>query len=60
MTKHLISMALACWAMLGFIYVTDGANNVDWLGAFVLYSSIIPICIWTTMLVMAKGGGNRR
>ena len=64
MIRHLISMILACWAVLGFIYVTEGIwENIDWLSVVILYSSIIPISVWVTMLVirevLSKGGDNR-
>jgi len=60
MIRHFISMILACWAVLGFMHVTEGIwENIDWLSVVILYSSIIPICIWTTWVVVTKGGNNR-
>jgi ABC-type polysaccharide/polyol phosphate export permease len=61
MIKHFISMILACGAVLGFMQVTDGIwKDIDWLSVFILYGSIIPFCVWVTMLAMAKGGNNQR
>ena len=60
MIRHFISMILACWAVLGFIHVTEGIwENIDWLSVFILYTSIIPISVWTTWVVVTKGGNNR-
>jgi hypothetical protein len=57
MYKHFISMILACWAMLGFVQVTEGIwENIDWLSVLILYSSIIPISVWVTCIVITKGG----
>ena len=61
MIKHFISMILACGAVLGFMFVTQGVwKDIDWLSVFILYGSIIPFCVWITMLAMSEGGGNRR
>ena len=61
MIRHFISMILACWAVLGFMQVTNGIwNDVDWFSVFILYSSIIPLCIWVTWIVLTKGGNNHR
>jgi hypothetical protein len=61
MIKHLISMILACGAVLGFMWATDGIwKDIDWSAVFMIYGSIIPFCVWVTMLAMSEGGGNRR
>ena len=59
MIRHFISMILACWAVLGFIHVTEGIwENIDWLSVFILYTSIIPISVWVTWVIVTKGGNN--
>ena len=60
MIRHFISMILACWAVLGFMHVTEGIwENIDWLSVFILYTSIIPISVWITWVIVTKGGNNR-
>ena len=46
-------MILAGWALFGFIQVTNGIwEDIDWYSVLILYGSIIPLCIWTTWIVM--------
>jgi hypothetical protein len=54
MIKHFISIALACYVMFGFIYVTEGLarDATEWLKVFVLYSSTILLSVWITWIVM--------
>jgi hypothetical protein len=61
MIRHFISMILAGWALLGFMFVTDGIwESIDWMAVLTLYGSIVPLCIWVTWIVITKGGNNRR
>ena len=55
MIKHFISMILACLALLGFIYITKGNwSGIDWLIVLINYGSIVPLCVWTTWIVMTN------
>jgi len=50
---HCISMLVSCTALLGFIYITKGNwDAIDWLIVFINYGSIVPLCVWTTWIVM--------
>jgi hypothetical protein len=64
MIRHLISMVLSCWAVLGFMHVTEGTwGTIDWFSVGILYGSVIPISVWITMLVIREilsEGGDRR
>ena len=60
MIRHFISMILACLALLGFIYITKGNwSAIDWLIVFINYGSIIPLCVWTTWIVMTAREANK-
>ena len=60
MIRHFISMILACLALLGFIYITKGNwDAIDWLIVFINYGSIIPLCVWTTWIVMTAREANK-
>ena len=60
MIRHFISMILACLALLGFIYITKGNwGAIDWLIVFINYGSIIPLCVWTTWIVMTAREANK-
>ena len=60
MIRHFISMILACLALLGFIYITKGNwEAIDWLIVFINYGSIIPLCVWTTWIVMTAREANK-
>jgi len=60
MIRHFISMILACLALLGFIYITKGNwKAIDWLIVFINYGSIIPLCVWTTWIVMTAREANK-
>ena len=60
MIRHFISMILACWALLGFMCVTNGNwSEIDWLLVFINYSSIIPLCVWATWIVMTAREANK-
>ena len=60
MTKHFIptiyhfmSMLVAGTALLGFLCISEGNwSTISWLRVLINYSSIIPLCVWTTWIVM--------
>ena len=60
MIRHFISMILAGWALFGFIQVTNGIwEDIDWYSVLILYGSIIPLCVWTTWIVMTAREANK-
>ena len=57
---HCISMLVSCTALLGFIYITKGNwDAIDWLIVLINYGSIIPLCVWTTWIVMTAREANK-